>query len=34
MLRRLREFEWTFSNTAEAATAVLLAVALLAAAFA
>ncbi len=30
MVRRLREYEWTFSNTAEAATAVLLAIALVA----
>jgi hypothetical protein len=34
MLRRLRDFEWTFSNTAEGATAVLLATAILLAAFA
>jgi hypothetical protein len=34
MLRRLRDFEWTFSNTAEGATAALLASAILLAAFA
>jgi hypothetical protein len=28
MLKRLKDFEWTFSNTAEAATAVLLAAAI------
>jgi hypothetical protein len=28
MLKRLRDFEWTFSNTAEAATALLLAAAI------
>jgi len=28
MLRRLQEIEWTFSNTAEAVTAVLLAAAI------
>ncbi len=31
MLRRLREIEWTFSNTAEAVTAILLAAAIVAA---
>lgn len=31
MLSRLRQFEWTFSNTAETATAVLLFVAVIAA---
>jgi len=31
MVRRLRDIEWTFSNTAEAATALLLAAAILAA---
>ncbi len=31
MLTRLSQFEWTFSNTAEAATAVFLLVAVLAA---
>jgi len=30
MVRRLREYDWTFSNTAEAATAVLLAIAIVA----
>ena len=30
MLRRLRDFEWTFSNTAEAVTALLLATAIVA----
>ncbi len=34
MIRRLRDFEWTFSNTAEGATAVMLATAILAAFFA
>lgn len=34
MLRRLRDFEWTFSNTAESATAVLLATAIVLAMFA
>jgi hypothetical protein len=29
MLRRLRDIEWTFSNTAEAATAILLSAAVL-----
>ena len=29
MIRRLRDFEWTFSNTAEGATAILLGTALL-----
>ena len=29
MVRRLRDFEWTFSNTAEGATAVLLAAVIL-----
>jgi hypothetical protein len=29
MIRRLRDFEWTFSNTAEGATAVLLSAAIL-----
>lgn len=33
MLSRLRDIEWTFSNTAEGATAVLLAVAILLAVF-
>ena len=33
MLTRLRDIEWTFSNTAESATAVLLAVAILLAVF-
>jgi hypothetical protein len=31
MFRRLRDIEWTFSNTAETATAVLLALAIVAA---
>jgi len=34
MLRRLRDVEWTFSNTAEGATAVLLALAIAVAIFA
>jgi hypothetical protein len=29
MLRRLRDFEWTFSNTAEGVTAILLALTIL-----
>ena len=34
VLRRIRDIEWTFSNTAEAATAVVLALAVLVAFFA
>jgi len=34
MIRRLRDFEWTFSNTAEGATAVMLAAAIVLALFA
>jgi hypothetical protein len=34
MLRRIRDFEWTFSNTAEGATAVLLTTAIVVAMFA
>jgi len=34
MIRRLRDFEWTFSNTAEGAIAVLLATAIVVAVFA
>jgi hypothetical protein len=34
MFQRLRDFEWTFSNTAEGATAVLLAAVIVLAVFA
>jgi hypothetical protein len=34
MIRRLRDFEWTFSNTAEGATALLLAAAVVVTVFA